>query len=208
MSLTSRLAAGVSARSRATKAAWLRARIPESSTVLLVGVSAMTEWATETDNQVERELVSFTRAEALVYEEGDPGLGVPTTRGDACDLPFDDDAFDFVVSNAVIEHVGGPERARAMLAESVRVARRGAFHTTPDRAFPVEVHTRLPLLHWLPRRWQQRAFARAGRAYWTTDYYWLFTRRSFSALDRRFTVHRTSPMTLVAAWTPEGGTGS
>jgi hypothetical protein len=31
----------------------------------------------------------------------------------------------------------------------LRVGRR-AFITTPNRAFPVEVHTRLPLVHWLP----------------------------------------------------------
>ena len=52
-------------------------------------------------------------------------------------------------SNAVIEHVGGRAEQRRFVDESLRVAPR-AFVTTPNRWFPVEVHTRLPLVHWLP----------------------------------------------------------
>ena len=52
-------------------------------------------------------------------------------------------------SNAVIEHVGGRERQRQLVSEAIRVGRR-VFITTPNRRFPVEVHTRLPLVHWLP----------------------------------------------------------
>ena len=70
-------------------------------------------------------------------------------QGDALELPFEDGAFDVVFSNAVIEHVGGREQQRRFVEESLRVARR-AFITTPNRWFPVEVHTRLPLVHWLP----------------------------------------------------------
>ena len=57
--------------------------------------------------------------------------------------------FDIVFSNAVIEHVGGRERQRRLVSEALRVGRR-VFLTTPNRRFPIEVHTRLPLVHWLP----------------------------------------------------------
>ena len=70
-------------------------------------------------------------------------------QGDALALPFEDGEFDVAFSNAVIEHVGGPEEQRRFVDEALRVARR-AFVTTPNRWFPVEVHTRLPLVHWLP----------------------------------------------------------
>ena len=70
-------------------------------------------------------------------------------QGDACALPFPDGAFDIVFSNAVIEHVGSRERQRKLVSEALRVGRR-VFLTTPNRLFPVEVHTRLPLVHWLP----------------------------------------------------------
>ena len=72
-------------------------------------------------------------------------------QGDALELPFADGRFDVVFSNAVIEHVGGREAQRRFVEEALRVARR-AFVTTPNRWFPVEVHTRLPLVHWLPER--------------------------------------------------------
>ena len=74
---------------------------------------------------------------------------IPYVQGDACALPFADGEFDIVFSNAVIEHVGGRERQRKLVSEAIRVGRR-AFITTPNRRFPVEVHTRLPVVHWLP----------------------------------------------------------
>ena len=70
-------------------------------------------------------------------------------QGDACALPFADGAFDIVFSNAVIEHVGDRVRQRLFVSEALRVGRR-VFVTTPNRRFPIEVHTRLPLVHWLP----------------------------------------------------------
>jgi hypothetical protein len=182
--------------------AWLRDNVKPGATVLLVGASGVPQKGLGTDNVVERGVAEFTDAHLLVYGDGDPRVGCPYTCGDACDLPFADNSFDYVMSNAVIEHVGGPARARQMLTESRRVARRGAFHTTPDRWFPIETHTQLPLLHWLPRPIQQRAFRAAGRSYWNTGYYWLYGRRSFAALDPAFVVERLSPVTLVAAWRP------
>ncbi len=80
------------------------------------------------------------------------GSSYPSARyvqGDALELPFADGEFDVVFSNAVIEHVGGREQQRRFVEEALRVARR-AFITTPNRWFPVEVHTLLPLVHWLP----------------------------------------------------------
>ena len=70
-------------------------------------------------------------------------------QGDACALPFADAAFDIVFSNAVVEHVGDRKRQRLFVSEALRVGRR-VFLTTPNRWFPVELHTRLPLVHWLP----------------------------------------------------------
>ena len=104
---------------------------------------------------------------------------IPYVQGDACALPFEDGAFDIVFSNAVIEHVGGPERQRALVSEAIRVGRR-AFITTPNRRFPVEVHTRLPLVHWLPDAISHPVY-RATRKGIGPEVE-LLTRRSFAAL--------------------------
>jgi SAM-dependent methyltransferase len=82
---------------------------------------------------------------------------VAYVQGDALALPFEDGAFDVVFSNAVIEHVGDRERQAAFVREALRVAPR-VFVTTPNRWFPLEVHTRLPLVHWLPERASHRAY--------------------------------------------------
>lgn len=78
-------------------------------------------------------------------------------QASALDLPFQDGAFDVYFSNAVIEHVGRREAQRRFVAEALRVAPR-VFITTPNRWFPIEVHTRAPLVHWLPDAAAHRAY--------------------------------------------------
>ncbi len=85
-------------------------------------------------------------------------------QGDACALPFPDGCFDVAFSNAVIEHVGSRERQALFVSEAIRVARR-VFVTTPNRWFPIEVHTRLPVVHWLPDVVAHRAYDLAGKGY-------------------------------------------
>jgi SAM-dependent methyltransferase len=90
---------------------------------------------------------------------------IATVTASGTDLPFEDDAFDVAFSNAVVEHVGGREEQRRFVAELCRVAPR-VFISTPNRWFPVETHTLLPFLHWLPRRTADRAFDALGRDAW------------------------------------------
>ena len=78
------------------------------------------------------------------------------------DLPFEDRSMDYVHSSAVWEHVGNSENQQQMLDECLRVARKGVFLTTPNRWFPIEFHTQIPLLHWLPRN-VFRSFLRGTR---------------------------------------------
>jgi SAM-dependent methyltransferase len=75
---------------------------------------------------------------------------VTAVRADGRELPFADGAFDLGFSNAVIEHVaGGRDGQRQFLAELCRVSGR-VFVTTPNRWFPVDPHSLLPFVHWLP----------------------------------------------------------
>jgi hypothetical protein len=67
--------------------------------------------------------------------------GLTFVLADGRDLPFPDGSFDHVHSNAVIEHVGNRANQAKFLSELWRVSRRSLFVTTPNRWFPVEVHT-------------------------------------------------------------------
>jgi ubiquinone/menaquinone biosynthesis C-methylase UbiE len=77
--------------------------------------------------------------------------GMTFKYANALDLPFPDGSFDLVHSSAVLEHVGSFQNQTKMVEECLRVARRGVCVTTPNRWFPIEFHTQLPLVHWLPK---------------------------------------------------------
>jgi len=71
-------------------------------------------------------------------------------EGDARNLStFGNCAFDVVFSNSVIQHVGNWHDMAAMAREVRRVGK-SYFVQTPYFWFPIEPHTRTPLLHWLP----------------------------------------------------------
>jgi len=95
--------------------------------------------------------------------------GIRFVRGDGHDLPFASGAFDSVHSSAVLEHVGSRERQVQFLRELWRVARKSIFVTTPNRWFPVEFHTVLPLLHWLPPELYRKLLARLGNEFFADE---------------------------------------
>ena len=72
--------------------------------------------------------------------------GMTYVQADGRELPFGDREFDVVHSNAVVEHVGPTDDQRAFVHELCRVGRAG-FVTTPNIWFPVETHSKLPLVH-------------------------------------------------------------
>ena len=96
-------------------------------------------------------------------------------------FPFEDKSFDVVWSNAVIEHVGDRDAQLLFLKECLRVSNR-IFVTTPNRFFPVEVHTRIPLLHWLPKPAFDWILKRIGKSFFADDYMTLLGRRQLRRL--------------------------
>lgn len=95
--------------------------------------------------------------------------GMRFVMANAFNLPFRDQAFDVVHSSAVIEHVGSFARQCAFVRECCRVARRAVFITTPNRWFPVEFHTVLPLVHWLPKARFRALMRRTGRGFFAEE---------------------------------------
>ena len=75
---------------------------------------------------------------------------------DGCGLPYKSKSFDWVFSNAVLEHVGSAERQRQFADEIRRVARCGYFVATPNKRFPIEPHSLLPFYQFLSESWQRR----------------------------------------------------
>lgn len=129
------------------------------------------------------EIVLFNSAAASV----DDGP-FRTEVGDARDLSrYPPGSFDVVLSNSVIEFVGGLEGQQRMADEVRRVGRLFVLQT-PNAWFPLDWQTLMPFFHWLPadcKAWCHRR-SRVGRRARARDQAtaeWLATR--VSALGKR-----------------------
>ena len=202
-----RLADAISMRSRRRKLAlFLEVIRPDAATTVLdVGVDEVSlgeaggQGGCTTHNLLEERYPWPERLTALGLHDGArfrkryPRIAY--VQGDACALPFPDGSFDVVHSNAVIEHVGGRDRQEALVREALRVGRR-VFVTTPNRWFPIEVHTKLPLVHWLPASVAGKAYDLAGRS-WARENYLLGPSDLRSLFPQQVEI-RNLGMTLVA----------
>ncbi len=87
---------------------------------------------------------------------------------DGRSLPFADNSFDIGFSNAVIEHVGSRDEQRRFVEELVRTCRT-VFIATPNGGFPIDPHTLLPFVHWLPRRIRHKLLHWSGNGNWASE---------------------------------------
>ena len=153
------------------RAVHARASTGESDSVLDVGVTADDRF--ESANYFEQlypfkhRITGLGLEDATYLERRYPGFRF--IHGSATRMPFGDGAFDYVHSGAVIEHVGSYANQCLMVRECFRVARRGVFIATPNRLFPIEVHTLMLLLHWLPKGWHRKALYALGLAFWARE---------------------------------------
>ncbi len=83
-------------------------------------------------------------------------------------FPFADKQFDIVFSNAVIEHVGNRGSQSDFVREACRVGK-SVFITTPNRWFPMETHTGLPILHYLPNEIYRQILRHTRLEYWSHE---------------------------------------
>jgi SAM-dependent methyltransferase len=112
--------------------------------------------------------IADIHAEAV--NEGARRFGfTPVVIGESGRLPFPDNYFDIVHCSSVIEHVTLPkseiwsvrsgsefrdraEEAQAAFAREIMRVGRQFYVQTPNKWYPVESHTWLPLVGYLPRR--------------------------------------------------------
>jgi len=59
---------------------------------------------------------------------------------------------DVVISNATIEHVGSFEQQKKMIVNMLLLTKKYFIITTPNRYHPLDFHTKLPILHWFPKK--------------------------------------------------------
>ena len=158
------------------------------------------------DNFLEKHYPFMDRITALGVEEGRlflkryPAVQVVTYGGG--DFPFADKTFDVCWSNAVLEHVGDEAQQAGFLREVSRVSK-AAFVSTPNRLFPIEVHTRTPILHLVSNRLFEAYLRRTGREWACGNYMRLLSAEDLGGLlgkagvrSYRLIRNRLGPFTL------------
>lgn len=106
---------------------------------------------------------------------------VNTVLYDGGMFPFHDKSFDIGWSNAVIEHVGDIDKQVLFLKELRRTCKK-VYFTTPNRYFPFEVHTRYPLIHWLPKEKFDKVLQFTPKKWASGDYMYLLSRKKLEYL--------------------------
>lgn len=147
-------------------------RTADAITILDVGVNTIEH--SPVDNYLEKHYPYLDKITALsITPEDDfasnyPGVKFVQYDGDV--FPFKDKEFDFVHSNAVIEHVGDFCHQKMFLQELIRVSKKGVFFTTPNKYFPIEMHTNILFFHYLPKTWFDKLLHIFGKSWATGDY--------------------------------------
>jgi hypothetical protein len=78
-----------------------------------------------------------------------PTPGFIQITGNALALPFEQDEFDLIFSNSVIEHVGSYTNQQLFAAETKRVSNKYMIQT-PSIWFPLEPHSLIPFFQVIP----------------------------------------------------------
>ncbi|MCW2589359.1 MAG: methyltransferase [Mycobacterium sp.] len=173
MNVFRKLGTTVSARARARRAATFRASFSLSSPTRILDLGSETGANIHSvldGTDVRPENVHIADIDHDAIELGRQRYGfVPVPIDESGRLPFPDGYFDVVYCSSVIEHVTVPkarvwelrsgvqfrrearESQRAFAAEVRRLGRQ-YFVQTPYRHFPIESHSWLPFVAWLPRR--------------------------------------------------------
>ena len=139
----------------------------------------------DVQNYIEKHYPYLNRITALGIETGEnfkkryPEVEVVTYDGTI--FPFGEKQFDICWSNAVLEHVGNKER-QVLFVREVNKVSKAAFLTTPNRFFPIEVHTRIPFLHWLPKNIFDKILVLLGKEGHTGDYMHLLSHRQLKRI--------------------------
>lgn len=212
-SLVEKIAYTISAKSRQKKfLQFLTLLSPKpDETILDVGINT-TEYSA-TDNYLEKfyahpeKITAVGQGDVTAFQKR--YRTVTTLSGDGRHLDFPDNTFDIAYSNAVIEHVGTFDDQRHFLSELFRVSRRG-YLTTPNRLFPIELHTRIPLLHLLLSKKNFDTVAiKIGKSWATADYMSLLSERDLHTLFSEVGINRYTliknrfcgfPMTFTIIW--------
>lgn len=116
-------------------------------------------------------LLNWWGLDPFLGKEIIPSMGINLLLGWAHQIPFSNAHFDCAVLANVYEHIS-PDKRTASLSEIQRVLRDGGIliGQLPNPYFPIESHSRLPFMGWLPYR-IQKLYWNLAPVPWEHDFY-------------------------------------
>mgnify|MGYP001178710706 CR=1 FL=1 len=76
---------------------------------------------------------------------------------------------DLVISNATIEHVGSFENQVKMCNNIINLSRKYFIIITPNRFHPFEFHTKIPFIHWFPKKIYRKILNLIGLSFFAQE---------------------------------------
>jgi len=76
---------------------------------------------------------------------------------------------DLVISNATIEHVGSFNNQIKMFSNIINLSRKYFIITTPNRFHPIEFHTKIPFIHWFPKKFYTKLLRLFGLNFFANE---------------------------------------
>ena len=70
-----------------------------------------------------------------------------------------DKSYDLVLCSATLEHIGSIKNQELGMLNMLNLASKYLLITVPNRWHPIEFHSRLPLIHWLPEKLWRKIFS-------------------------------------------------
>ncbi|MFT4177303.1 MAG: class I SAM-dependent methyltransferase [Luteolibacter sp.] len=124
-----------------------------------------------------------------------PNHRITTIVGDGCSLSYENDSYDILFSNSVIEHVGDWNKQKAFASEARRVGQR-IWVQTPAYECPIEPHFLAPFVHWLPIPIRRRVLR------WLTLWGWM-SKPTQDTIDKTISFTRLLSKKQVKALFPD-----
>lgn len=137
-----------------------------------------------TDYLNENTDISWEGIDPTLQQVGKSPKGAPLYSAAADKIPYPDQHFDCLLLANVFEHIL-PERRQASFLEMYRVLMPGAILVgqLPNPYFPIESHSRLPFMGWLPHKLQKR-YWKLSPVPWNHDFFTVTMRHVRAQADR------------------------
>jgi len=76
---------------------------------------------------------------------------------------------DLVLSNATIEHVGNSANQLQMISNIIALTKKKFVLITPCRSHPIDFHTQIPFIHWLPKKVHRKILFLIGLKFYSKE---------------------------------------